>query len=492
MKKNTLTLLLLVSCIWVTHALDVSLSYATFKSPKQKYIEVYLHVVGQTVTYLPIDGDSSQLQAAVEVTMIFKKTDKEGKEEIVKFDKFKLNSPIATERMLDFVDLKRYALRNGKYMLEVEIKDVNKPEIFKKYSAPVRMLYRGEDVQQSDVQLLASFEQAEEGSSHPLAKNGVIMEPLPYNFYGRNADALMFYNEIYDTDKAIGDDYMVSYFIEQVENNEPKVILIGHKRKKPAPVTPILLEMDIKTLPSGNYNLVVEVRNRHKELISKKSAFFQRSNPFLNVERVELAEVPLDNEFVQELSEEDLKFSLRSLTPQIGQADIEFLNTILAEKNYQAQRLFLFSYWIQKNPNNPKEAFDKYTQVATAVNNTYRSGFRYGFETDRGFYFLKYGKPHDIVQVENDPSAPPYEIWTYNEFPQTLQNNVKFIFYNPSLAPGDFVLLHSTARGELNNPRWEVDLYKNAPNQRDGGNFIDGTGMQDGFNRNASRFFRDY
>ena len=96
------------------------------------------------------------------------------------------------------------------------------------------------------------------------------------------------------------------------------------------------------------------------------------------------------------------------------------------------------------------------------------------------------------MQVEEDPSAPPYEIWSYNEFPQTLQNNVKFIFYNPSLAPGDFVLLHSTARGELNNPNWERDLYKNAPNQQDSGNFIDGTGVQDNFNRNAGRFFRDY
>lgn len=492
MKKNTLTLLLLVGCIWVSHALDVSLSYATFKASKQKYIEVYLHVVGQTVTYLPIDADSTQFKAAVQVTMIFKKTDKEGKEEIVKFDKFNLNSPISTNRMLDFLDLKRYALKNGKYTLEVEVKDLNKPEIFKKYSAPVRMLYRGEDVQQSDLQLLASFEKAAEGSTNPLAKNGVIMEPLPYNFYGRNASALMFYNEIYDTDKAIGEDYMISYFIEQVLNGEAQTVLIGHKRKKAAPITPILLEMDIKTLPSGNYNLVVEVRNRNKELLSKKSAFFQRSNPFLNAQRVELAEVTMDDKFVKELSEEDLKFSLRSLTPKIGQADIEFLNTILAEKNYQAQRLFLFSYWIQKNPNNPKEAFDQYTKVAQAVNNTYASGFRYGFETDRGFYFLKYGKPNDIVTVESDPSAPPYEIWSYNEFPQTLQNNVKFIFYNPSLAPGDFVLLHSTARGELNNPRWERELYRNAQGQQDSDNFIDGTGMQDNFNRNAGRFFRDY
>ena len=492
MKKNLLFILLCLGFWGTTQALDVSLSYATFKSPDQNYVEVYIHVVGQTVKYIPINADSSQFQAAVEVTILFKKTDKEGKESIVKFDKFQLNSPISEGKARDFVDLKRYALKNGRYDLEVSIKDVNNIVDNKKYSTKMRMNYRGDEVLQSDVQLLATFEKAKEGDTNPLIKNGIFMEPLAYNYYGRNSDALMFYNEVYNTNTAIGEDYMVSYYIERLENNEAQTLLIGHKRKKAAVITPVLLQMDITQLASGNYNLVVEVRDRNKALLSKKSVFFQRSNPFLNAERVELADVNLEKEFVEELTADELKFNLRALTPKVSQADIDFLNTILKEKNLEAQRLFLFSYWVQKNPNNPKEAFLEYEKVAKSVHVTYRSGFRYGFETDRGFYFLKYGKPHDIVTVETDPSAPPYEIWTYENFPATQQTNVKFVFYNPSLAPGDFVLLHSTARGELNNPRWQVDLYRSRPNEINGTNFIDATEMQDGFNRNAGRLFRDY
>ena len=72
---------------------------------------------------------------------------------------------------------------------------------------------------------------------------------------------------------------------------------------------------------------------------------------------------------------------------------------------------------------------------------------------------MKYGKPSDVITVEDDSDAPPYEIWSYNDFPQTQQSNVKFLFYNPSLATGQFTLLHSTAKTEVNNPRWEIQLY---------------------------------
>jgi hypothetical protein len=102
--------------------------------------------------------------------------------------------------------------------------------------------------------------------------------------------------------------------------------------------------------------------------------------------------------------------------------------------------------------------------------------------------------PSDVVTVETEQSAPPYEIWFYNQFPQTGQNNVKFLFYNPSLATNGYKLLHSNARGEVHNPQWEVELYRNAP-QAPGsasGNFIDQTHVQGGMGRNARRLYESF
>ena len=96
------------------------------------------------------------------------------------------------------------------------------------------------------------------------------------------------------------------------------------------------------------------------------------------------------------------------------------------------------------------------------------------------------------MSVEDEQSAPPYEIWFYNQFPQTNQNNVKFVFYNPSLATNGFTMLHSTARGEVNNPRWEVDLYGSAPNDLDGSNYIDGTQMKGNIGRHARRLYESF
>lgn len=482
MKKITFLFLVALFVASSTFAMDVSVSYATFKSPEQKFIELYLHFAGSTISFQPVND--STYQAKMEVVVLFKQG-----EEVIQVDKFLLNSPLA-KGPIDFVDIKRYALENGEYLLVVAVSDKNDAKNQKEFQTKVKINYDNQTLQQSDIQLLASYEKATEETA--FSKNGYNLEPLPYNFYGRNASALIFYNEIYNADQAVGDDFSISYGIEKLENNKATPVMMAHKRLHPAPIIPLLLQMDISQLESGNYNLVLTVRNRAKELLSKKSIFFQRSNPYLNIEHLSASEVNLEQEFVNKLSPEQLKYSLRAITSLMNQRDVETVNLMLRNDSLNAQRLYLFNYWVNQSPTNPEYAYQKFMEVANAVDKKYKSGFRYGFETDRGYIFMKYGKPDDVELRENEQSAPPYEVWSYNDFPVTNQSNVKFLFYNPSLAPGDFILLHSTARGEINNPQWERELYRDAPNDIEGSDYFGGTGVQDNMNRHARRVFRDY
>jgi GWxTD domain-containing protein len=173
--------------------------------------------------------------------------------------------------------------------------------------------------------------------------------------------------------------------------------------------------------------------------------------------------------------------------------DPEELKNILFANNMEDMRYFLFRYFVRMDANNPEMAWRAYMETANAVDKKFTSGFRYGFETDRGRTFMKYGKPDDLIHVEDDPSAPPYEIWVYYNFPKTNQRNVKFLFYNPTLAGDDFITLHSTARGEINNPKWETKLYKrNAGNEFAGDNDFDATQMKSNVNRNARVYFEDF
>lgn len=481
MKKISLFFAAALLVVNTALAMDVSVSYATFKSPEQKFIELYLHFAGSTITFQPIND--STFQAQMEVVVLFKQ-----QEEIVKIDKFLLSSP-TSKYAIDFVDLKRYALDNGEYQLIVAVSDKGDEKNQKEFQTKIKIDYNNQSLQQSDIQLLASYKKATtEGA---FTKNGFNLEPLPYNFYGRNASALIFYNEIYNADQAVGDVFSISYAIEKLVNNKAHTVAIAHKRLDPTPVIPLLLQMDISQLESGNYNLVLMVRNRAKELLSKKTIFFQRSNPYLNVENLSASDVNLEEEFVKKLSAQQLKYSLRAITSLMDQRDVEVVNLMLKNDSLNAQRLYLFNYWTNQSPTNPEYAYQKFMEVAAAVDKQFKSGFRYGFETDRGYIFMKYGKPDDMERRENEPSAPPYEVWSYNDFPKTNQTNVKFLFYNPSLAPGDFVLLHSTARGEMNNPQWERELYRDAPNDIDG-DYFGGSGVQDNMNRHARRVFRDY
>jgi GWxTD domain-containing protein len=484
MKKIILSLFILMGTAQATFAIDASVSYATFKGMGQSYIEIYTHIAGQTVLYQPVDD--STYQAGVEVVILFKQNG-----EIVKFDKFNLNSPIS-KQYLDFVDIKRYGLDNGDYQLVVAIKDLNMPENAKEFQTGIKVMYNDSDIQQSDIELLSYFEKATPDNTSAFVKNGLQMEPLPYNFYGRHASSLIFYNEFYNTDKALNEDFMVSYSVYQMINGESELVMIGHKRQSPAPILPFLMQMDISKLHSGNYQLNVELRSRTKELLSKKSIFFQRSNPLIEEDGIELADVNIEEEFVNKLSTEQLEYSLRALTPKMPQSDVDWVNSLIRKEKYKEQRLYLFSYWIKESPNNPEFAYKKYMEVASAIDKKYNSGFRHGFETDRGYYYLKYGQPDDIELRDIEPSAPPYEVWVYYEFPSTNQNNVKFVFYNPSLAPGDFELLHSTAIGERNNPTWQRDLYREVPNEFNTSDYFGDDGMMNNFNRNADRVFRDY
>ncbi|MEM6965898.1 MAG: hypothetical protein AAF573_14115, partial [Bacteroidota bacterium] len=208
MKKIFLSTGFFLLVAFSSKALDASITFATFKSPSQNYVEIYLHMVGATVTYVP-NADSTAAQATVEVVILFKQDGT-----IVKFDKYQLNGPWSNTEE-NFVDLKRFVLPNGNYDLEVSVQDMNKAENAIRHEGKFKMDFptKADKLLQSDIQLLASIKPSEK--DHVLTKNGFHLEPLAYNFYSRNFSKLIFYNEIYETDKKIGDDFQVSYGIEK-------------------------------------------------------------------------------------------------------------------------------------------------------------------------------------------------------------------------------------------------------------------------------------
>ncbi|MFN0014899.1 MAG: GWxTD domain-containing protein [Saprospiraceae bacterium] len=488
-KKNTLALAIAIALLFAAirlTALDVGIAHTLYATPEKTYLEVNIEIAAGSVTFKQVD--SIHLQAGVEALILVRQGDK-----VVAYEKYVLRSPLVGSPQ-DLLDVKRMFLPTGDYTLEVSLTDVYDPENKKAVVKPLKVDL-GTGVYLSDLLLLRNYRP--DNSDNPFVKNGYFLEPLPFAYYDRKATMLAFYAEVYHSDKSIASGhYLVRYVVEQEKGNGiTELISAGSQRKKAATIDALLVPMNISKLKSGNYVLTVELRNEANDLITARKIQFQRSNPFLDMDlaKAQLTDELVAKQFVTDLNEENLRFSLRAISPLMLGDDSEMLKNVLAGSDLKAMRFFLFRHFVNLNPNNPETAYVEFMKVAGAADQQFRSGFRYGFETDRGRAYIRFGRPDDLIRVEDDPSAAPYEIWVYYNFPQTNQRNVKFLFYNPSLAGEDFILLHSTARGEINNPRWEVALYgRNAGQQTEGSNYHDADTMQRGLGRNARTFFESF
>lgn len=485
--RHLLFLLGLLVGSFSVKALDASISFARFLTPSGAYLELHTHIAGGTISWLPVPGADSLQQAKLDFTVIFRQGD-----QVAIADRFTLASP-AFVSGADFVDLRRYALTAGEtYQLELSITDLADTTNNERYSTTVTLDNWPLKTAQSDIALLAGITESTE-ESNPFYRHGLLMEPLPHAFYGRGANVLAFYTEIYATDSLVGDRVLLLSKIERISNGVNKPVLAMNKVSKQAPLIPHVQQMDISKLTSGRYLLAVEVRSEQNELICRRELPFYRSNPLVDEEEREslLAVTDLTKTFLGGMDFDSLRYSLLALLPLLPQKDVVLINEIVRKKNEKALRSYLYAFWTRESPFDPEIGYRDFMAVADFVDKQFYSGFRNGFESDRGYVYIKYGPPSDITRVENDPSAPPYEIWSYNAIKRTKQNNCRFIFYNPTLAAGNFELIHSDVFGEVNNPQWEVKLYQDATGDAPSSP-IDGTRMNDNMGRNARRFVDDF
>jgi GWxTD domain-containing protein len=453
-------------------ALDVTTTTTLFQSSKgEPYIEVYSYFVATSVKYQRMP--QKQKRASVRILYLIKQGDA-----ILQADKFALNSPLTDSlaRPSNFLALKRFMLPVGKYTLEATYTDANDEKNTRSTKLDIVVENALEKVELSEIALISKAENSE-NENHPFFKNGAIMEPLVMAYYPVGYNSLQFYAEAYRTKSVLKDDaFAIRYYIETPQASRQKIEIIGNKRLTANEVTPFLGSLDISQLPSGNYNLVVELRNRSLEVIAVRKCFFQRSNPFLQKPDIVLSQLPVNQMFTKNFTKDSCNWSLTALLPQLEGESQNRVLAILKEPNLDQKRTYIFSFWTSRYPANGENAYKQYMTLVQELDDKYTSYIRKGHMTDRGRVWLKYGKPDNYVIQETEVGASPYEIWTYDRI-SDKQSTGKFIFYNPSLAANDYELLHSTVRGERQDPQWQRKIYKNAQtNDRD---YINGTSTQD-------------
>jgi len=298
---------------------------------------------------------------------------------------------------------------------------------------------------------------------------------------------MRFYTEVYNADK-LKDDLFLKYSVYSNDLDTMNAVKTGYKKIQKLTFEPLLIDFDCADLPSGNYRLNIEINKKDKTNLKAYSNRFSVLHPHIDYKNLYEGDAKFETSFVQRLNIDELDYALKAIFPRVGNHLTETVNHVVKSKEIKVKRMFLYGFWAGFNPEHPNLVYDKYMEVARAIDLKYANNVGHGFQTERGYFFLKYGRPDNVISVEDEPSAPPYEIWIYNYLAETQQTRVKFLFYNPSLVTNDYFLLHSTCRGERQNPRWEVELYKNdftSPAE------VNQTTVRDGNNRNASRIFSD-
>ena len=114
-------------------------------------------------------------------------------------------------------------------------------------------------------------------------------------------------------------------------------------------------------------------------------------------------------------------------------------------------RRFFYSFWSNRSPD-PEAAWVAYRKEVVKVNKLFGCRVMKGYETDRGYVYLKYGPPNTMMDRFNEMDAYPYTIWHY--YRAGKYTNRRFVFYQPDLVSNCLVLLHSEVPGEIQNPRW--------------------------------------
>lgn len=443
-----------------TPGVNAYLNYAVFYIPNQgPYIEVYLYVTGRSVLF---KKEKQKFQGKVHVEISFLQ---EGK--IIKANSYNLLSTemLDTTNKPNFIDVQRYSLSPGDYTMKIKIKDFNKP-VADSISASQTIKIKqplADSLAVSDIELLEKFTKAETPST--LTKSGYDVVPYVYNHFPENQNKLAFYAEGYNAQQKLGTDsrFVFVYFIENYETKQKLKDFHAFSKQKSEEVNPLLSQFDISQLPSGEYNLVVEMRNSKNELLAEKKLPFSRYAAMVKIKLDDIQTIDTTGTFISRVNNLDtLKDYIACLWPISSSVERDWQYNQIKSADSKLMQQYIYAFWLNRDPQNPENEWKRYRAAAVQIKKKFACGKTPGYMTDRGRVYLQYGQPNASQQVPSEPDSYPYEIWQYYKIkdPATgsYQTNKKFIFYNRELDGKCFELIHSDVRGEIRDDRWQIKL----------------------------------
>jgi len=323
------------------------------------------------------------------------------------------------------------SLKSGEFNIDMEIPD----------------FYQG--LTMSHIEMATKAEKSNQPSNFSY-KNNITIYPNPSRVYGLLYPVLYYYFEAYNLamNKNGQSNYTYHYYITDTEGNmvrdfPPKT------RNRPNSTIAEANGTNIIALPSQIYVLNIDlIDNVARDTVSSKAKFAVQKLKKSTGPRP-LAGQGEDPAVIYETYSKEQLIDEFSKSRYIASSEEK---DIFEELDTDGMRRFLAEFWKKRDPNpgTPVNEYKvKYFENIQLAEEQYSTSFRPGWKTDRGRVILVYGKPDEIERNPSTIDSQPYEVWYY----YSLDGGSEFIFGDLS-GHGEYELLHSSYRNELQDPSW--------------------------------------
>ncbi len=448
MKKIIFVFLFCSGFVFSQSHLNFDFDFARFRyDSTSSYIEIYYNISQSTLKHF-VKNDSVFVSAMLNIKIYDSTNAKNAVDNIYQVvNSFPASDTIQNQNLIGKTS---YLLNRGKYSLSISVTDTYNADNKKSISDNFIILpYYSNNFMISDIELANNIKQEGADKESYFYKNSYEVIPNPVSVYGENNPLLFYYAELYNLvneqynnklilERLIVDGYgkIVNKKVKEIKSKSESMVEVGH--------------LNLMKLPSGNYNLILNLIDTSKNIgiTSNKKFYLFNKNVIDTIKYVQKDVDLLTSEFgAMEIDEINVMYEMCKYIASNQEKDqFKTLDSLSAKRD------FFFRFWKKRDaiPETPENEFknDYYKRVEYA-NSHFTEFQKNGALTDRGRVYLTYGEPDEIENKPNEVDTKPYQIWYYN----SIEGGVEFVFADLS-GYSQFEMIHSTKRGELKDTNY--------------------------------------
>ena len=345
----------------------------------------------------------------------------------------------------------------GSYQATVTVTDLSSKRVGEAIKPFVAKDFNTPNLDISNIQFSTLIQKAKE--ENRFTKNGLLILPNAFRIFEKwdtsqeidsyKPSTLYLYFEIYNLSLDADRTGTAKYDIYPSVTSHASGMTVPLPAKRDRKVSGTdgfdIIALDYMSFPEDIYTVNVKIKDLISGLETNDSAIF------------EIVQPPPPAPPVTVLTEKQAKRGRRMLSVIATKREKELYDNL----DLGGKTKFLIAFWRMRDPT--PETPENESMIIFNERFSYADYQLGGVESDRGSIFVRYGQPEEIERHDSDNIMKSYQIWYYTEGVdgdpnRTSDGGRHFFVFGDRRGIGRYELLHSSARGELYNPRWRQEL----------------------------------